>query len=68
METLSTEALKLAAEHLARISWSDEDLAAIGPQLKRWYKLITALDEVEIGETEPAVNFEVSREGSYGRR
>jgi len=68
MERLSMEALKSAAEHLTGISWSDEDLEAIGPQVKKWYELIMALDEVEVGETEPAVNFEVSGGGSYGRR
>ncbi len=68
METLSTEALKLAAEHLIGISWSDEDLEVIGPQVKKWHELIMALNEVEVGEAEPAVSFEVSEEGSYDRR
>jgi len=59
MKKFSTGTLKVVAEGLAGISWSDEDLEAIGPQAQRWHELIMALDEVEVGETEPAVNFEM---------
>lgn len=67
MGDLSKEMLKKVAEDLAGVRWSDQDLEAIASQVDKWQRLIMALDEVGLGEMEPAVGFkmpgEVEHEG-----